>query len=203
MKKEEIVGIFGGSFSPPHVGHVRAAKAFAESESLDRLLVIPVFLPPHKSSEGVISPEHRLNMCRLAFGNISGAEIEDCEIKRGGNSYTSDTLEYFTKPGRKLVFLCGTDMFLTLESWHEFRTIFKLAKIAYIRRENDPENDKLLKKKADEYRQLYSAEISEISTPAVEISSSEIRAAIMQGDVEEKFLPSEVYAYIKEQGLYQ
>lgn len=203
MKKDEIVGIFGGSFSPPHAGHVRAAKAFASSESLDRLLIIPVFLPPHKSSEGVISPEHRLNMCRLAFGDIPGAEIDDCEIKRGGNSYTSDTLEYFAKHGRKLVFLCGTDMFLTLDRWHEFRTIFKLAKIAFIRRENDPENDALLKKKADEYRRLYSAEISEVIAPAVEISSSEIREAIKQGDAEGKFLSPEVYAYIKEHGLYQ
>ena len=202
MQKDEIVGIFGGSFSPPHIGHVRAARAFVEAEGLDRLLVIPVALPPHKSSEGVVSPEHRLNMCRLAFGAIDRAEISDCEMRRGGKSYTSDTLEYFTKKGRRLVFLCGTDMFLTLESWHEFRKIFALAKIAFIRRENtvDPE---ILRAKADDYRRLYSAEVSEIVIPAIEISSTDIRFELGQGIDTTKYLSPEVASYIKEHGLYK
>lgn len=202
MKNQEIVGIFGGSFSPPHIGHVRAAEAFVEAEKLDRLLVIPVFLPPHKSYEGVISPDHRLNMCLLAFGSIERAEINDCELKRGGKSYTSDTLEYFAKPGRRLVFLCGTDMFLTLESWHEFEKIFALAKIAFIRRENTTSDD-LICEYAERYRRLYSADISEVVIPATELSSTEIRDSAKIGELNVELLPSGVAEYIKEHGLYQ
>ena len=202
MKNNEKVGIFGGSFSPPHIGHIRAARAFVESEQLDRLLVIPVFLPPHKSADGVVSPEHRLNMCRLAFGDIEGADVEDCEIKRGGNSYTVDTLEYLTRHNRKLVMLCGTDMFLTLDKWYNFRRIFELTKIAFIRRENDPACEALLREKTEEYCRLYSAEISEVVATATEISSTDIRGAIKLGEAEGKFLTPEVNAYIKEHKLY-
>ena len=202
MKCTEIVGIFGGSFSPPHIGHVNAARAFAEAEHLDKLLIVPVFQPPHKSFDQIIDPSHRLNMCRLAFEDIKCAEVSDCELLRGGKSYTSETLEYFTKEGRRLVFLCGTDMFLTLDTWHEFKKIFSLAKIAFIRRENSTSKE-LLDRKAEEYRNLYNAEISEIILPATEISSTDIRRSIRTGDFETEYLCPEVAKYIKENEIYR
>ena len=87
------LGIYGGTFSPPHKGHVEAAEAFSREMKLDKLLIIPTFVPPHKTTADDATPEQRLEMCRLAFSHIKNAEISDMEIKRGGTSYTYLTLE--------------------------------------------------------------------------------------------------------------
>ena len=97
-------------------------------------MIIPDCLPPHKEYSGSVTEEQRLEMCKLAFGHIENVTISDMEIKRGGRSYTSVTLEELTSPDRELYFLCGTDMFLTLESWYRPEVIFDLATICYIRR---------------------------------------------------------------------
>ena len=92
INKKRRVGVFGGTFNPPHTAHVRVAKAFVESADLDQLLVIPTNEPPHKSYSGNVSAADRLEMCEIAFSCVSGALVSDMEITRGGKSYTVETL---------------------------------------------------------------------------------------------------------------
>ena len=89
------IGIYGGTFAPPHNGHVHAARCFTEEVRLDKLYIMPTFIPPHKTSEPDDDPSDRLEMAKLAFSGIDGASVSDFEIVRGGKSYTVNTLEYF------------------------------------------------------------------------------------------------------------
>ena len=202
MKKQKI-GIYGGTFSPPHVGHVSAAESFSEAIELDKLIIMPDFLPPHKHFDGEVTPEDRLNMCSLAFSHIKNAEVSDLEIKRGGKSYTAVTLEELSSADTELYFLCGTDMFLTLDKWYAPERIFKSAVICFIRREKDPENDLIIDKLIKEYESKFSAKIIEIPGKVIEISSSDVREALNGSEDEKEFLPDGVYSYIVEKGLYK
>lgn len=202
MKKRKI-GIYGGTFSPPHVGHVAAAESFARAIAFDKLIIMPDFLPPHKEFDGNVSAEDRLRMCELAFSHIKNVEVSDLEIKRGGRSYTAVTLEELSAPDAELYFLCGTDMFLTLGEWYLPEKIFSSAIICLIRRESDPENDFRITNLAKEYKKKYSAKIIDIQGQIVEISSSEVREAIKNSKEITKHLSDRVYEYILEKDLYK
>ena len=202
MEKRKI-GIYGGTFNPPHIGHVSAAESFSAAVAFDKLIIMPDFLPPHKRFESSVSAEDRLNMCRLAFSHIKNAEISDLEIKRGGKSYTAVTLEELSSPDTELYFLCGTDMFLTLGEWYAPERIFKSATICYIRRENDIEIAKRIKELFEHYKKKYSAKILEITGQIVEISSSDVRAALENREQKSVFLPESVSEYIAQKGLYK
>ena len=204
MSSKTRIGIYGGTFSPPHLGHVGAAKSFYDAVPLDKLLIIPDFLPPHKQIDGEITADDRIEMCRLAFSDVSGAEVSDIEIKRGGKSYTALTLAELSSEGNELYFLCGTDMFLTLGEWYMPEEIFRLATICFVRRENDKENDLVIKRLTEEYINRFSARIIPISAPVTEISSSELRLAIKNdGDRLVELLPNRVLEYIRHRGLYK
>ena len=203
MKKMRI-GIYGGTFNPPHVGHVLAAERFLESVQLDKLLIIPDFLPPHKRIDGEITAEDRLEMARLAFSHLEKAEVSDIEISRGGRSYTAVTLEELSGDDRELYFLCGTDMFLTLDEWYMPEEIFRLATICYVRRECDENDSNAIKVRTKEYVEKFNARIIPISASVKEVSSSEIRRAIKLGDARvSEFLPNAVFDYIKDRRLYK
>ena len=204
MSSKTRLGVYGGTFSPPHLGHVGAAKSFYGAVPLDKLLIIPDFLPPHKQIDGEISADDRIEMCKLAFADVKGAEVSDIEIKRGGKSYTALTLAELSSDENELYFLCGTDMFLTLGEWYKPEEIFKLATICFVRRENDKENDLEIQRRTEEYINRFSARIIQISAPVTEISSSELRLAIKEDDERlVELLPSSVLKYIKERGLYR
>jgi nicotinate-nucleotide adenylyltransferase len=198
------LGIFGGTFSPPHMGHVNACLAFSKAAGLDKLLVIPTFVPPHKEYDGEVSCEDRLEMARRAFSSVSGAEVSALEIKRGGKSYTYLTLEELSGEGVELYFLCGTDMILTLDTWMCFEKIFSLATICYVRREGEQENTEKIEKKVSEYRKKYAAKIMEIKATVFEVSSTEIRRAVRENDaVALEKIPKSVLDYINARGLYR
>ena len=113
-------GIYGGTFNPPHRGHTESGKNAVERLGLDRLIVLPAGMPPHKSVPvDSPSPEMRLEMARLAFENVDRAQVSDMEVARRGVSYTIDTLMELRRenPEDELFLIMGTDMFLTLESW--------------------------------------------------------------------------------------
>lgn len=196
------VGIYGGTFSPPHNGHVHAAKTFLSLGGIDRLLVIPTFVTPLKERREATSPADRLAMCRLAFADLPEVTVSDMEIQREGRSYTSETLTALAEPSLRLSFLCGTDMLLTMGDWHDPATIFRLARIVCMRRESDAAKALLLENKAREYRERFGAEVDFLPEEPIEMSSSEIREGLSAGRDVSAYLPPAVLAYIGERGLY-
>ncbi len=195
-------GIYGGTFSPPHRGHIGAARAFAQQMKLDELLIIPTAIPPHKAVGYADDPQKRLEMCRIAFGDIENARVSDMEIKRGGKSYTVLTLRELAREGRELFLLCGTDMIMTLDSWYMAEEIFRLCTPVGIRRESDPENTELLAKKLLEYEERFSVTVPFVTAETVEISSSELRESIACEEITGEYLTPEIEKYIRKNRLY-
>ena len=196
------VGIYGGTFAPIHNGHVRAAKAFMEQMKLDYLFVIPAYMPPHKQIDESDDPIFRLRMCELAFKDIDGVIISDCEIKRGGKSYTYDTLKEFERPNTRLFLLCGTDMVLSFDTWYRFEDIFKMCYPVYVRRENDPFIGNRIVSKITEYYEKYGVMFRRIVTEPLELCSTDIRGAVARGEDISRLVPPSVASFIKENGLY-
>jgi nicotinate-nucleotide adenylyltransferase len=197
------VGIYGGTFSPVHNGHVAAAKAFMEQMWLDILYVIPTGVTPHKTMQGDATPRDRLEMCRLAFQGVEGVIVSDLEMKREGKSYTVDTLREMYDPAGRLFFLMGTDMLLTLDRWREPEEIFRLCYPVYIRREADAALDDRIVEKITQYHQRFGKMVPRIVAPAIELSSSDVRAAVADGRSLDGMVPPAVAAYIEEHRLYR
>lgn len=198
------IGIYGGTFSPVHNGHLAAAKAFMEQMWLDILYVIPTGVSPHKQMDGEATALDRLNMCRLAFeGCMDGVIVSDMEMKREGKSYTVDTLRQLYSEGDRLFLLCGTDMLLTLDKWREPEEIFKLCYPVYVRRESDVMLDSVIIEKLKEYKEKYGKNVMRLVTDPIEISSSGIRKMIVAGADVSDLVPANVCAYIRQKGLYK
>lgn len=196
------VGIYGGTFAPVHNGHVRAAKAFMEQMKLDYLFIIPTYLPPHKQIDASDDPLYRLRMCELAFGDIDGVVISDCEIIRGGKSYTYDTLKELERPNTRLFLLCGTDMVLSFDRWYRFEDILKMCYPVYVRRENDALIGNRVVAKITEYYQKYGVMFRKIITEPLELSSTDVRRAVLEGRDISSMVPPAVERFIKDNGLY-
>ena len=197
------VGIYGGTFSPVHNGHVAAAKAFMEQMWLDILYVIPTGVTPHKVMQGDVSARDRLEMCRLAFADVEGVIVSDLEMKREGKSYTVDTLREMYDPAGRLFFLMGTDMLLTLDQWREPEEIFRLCYPVYIRRESDTTLDDRIVEKIMSYHQRFGKMVPRIVAPAIELSSSDVRAALAAGESVDGMVPPAVARYMEENHLYR
>lgn len=198
------LGVYGGTFSPVHFGHVRAARAFIRELALDKLLIVPASVPPHKSAEGILPADERLKLSRRAFGGISFAKVSDIEVTREGKSYTFDTLSALRAEGYDdLYLLCGTDMMMTFDTWYRFEDIFSLATVALAQRYVLSADEK---RKIDEkiayYKERYGARIIELKVKPTEISSTELREMIARGEDVSGLIPAKEYAYIKKKGLY-
>lgn len=198
----ERIGIYGGSFSPPHNGHLSAARLLLEEAGLDRLLILPAGVPPHKALNPDESPEHRLAMARLAFADLPRTEVSDWEMTQPGKSYTVLTLEHFSAPGRQLVLLVGTDMFLTLDRWYRAEDIFAMAEIVCVRRELDKARTVEIEEKISLYREHFGAKIRLMDERVVVLSSTELRGIASAGGDLSAYLPESVAAYIGENNLY-
>ena len=196
------IGIYGGTFSPPHNGHLRAARAFMEQMWLDFLYVIPTAVPPHKEMEVPVSAQDRLEMCRLAFSGVEGIYVSDMEIRRGGRSYTVDTLRELSGEDRRLFLLCGTDMVLTLDSWRAPEEIFRLCYPVYVRRDDDRSLDAALIAKIAQYHRDYGKVVRKIVTEPLVLSSQEVRAALREGRDISQMVPPAVKKYIADNHLY-
>ena len=197
------IGIYGGTFSPVHQGHVAAAKAFMEQMWLDVLYVIPTGVTPHKQMDGDVTAAQRLAMCELAFADVEGVIVSDMEIRREGKSFTVDTLSALFGEDRRLFLLLGTDMMLTLGSWRAPERIFELCYPVYIRRESDKALDEEIVQKIALYNQQYGKVVRRIVADPIEVSSTEIRNRVRSGQSIDGLVPDRVAAYIKENGLYQ
>ena len=196
------VGIFGGTFSPVHNGHIESAKAFMEQMKLDYLYVIPTCLPPHKQIDASDEPKHRMRMCELAFAGIDGVIVSDLEIMRGGKSYTYDTLVELSRPDTRLFLMCGTDMVLTFDKWYRAEDNFKLCYPVYVRRENDPIMTQRIVAKITEYYEKYGVMFRKIITEPIDISSTLVRNKVERGEDISSLVPKSVEQYIKENRLY-
>lgn len=206
-EKKERLGIYGGTFAPIHIGHLRAAKAFLSSCDLDRLLIMPAGIPPHKAQPGGDTAKDRIQMLKIAISDPEFADervrISDFELTRPGKSYTILTLEAFSAPGRDLYLLCGTDMFLTLESWHRGSELFGLAKIVCFERETDCVLHDRVISAAKHYRNTYGADILLPEITPYPVSSTEIRERIARGLPTDGLLTPAVRTYIDENNLYR
>ena len=196
------VGVYGGTFAPVHNGHIESARAFMKQMKLDYMYVIPTFLPPHKSVDESDDPYHRLRMCELAFAGVDGVIVSDMEIKRGGKSYTYDTLAALAGEDKKLFLLCGTDMVLSFDKWYRYEDILKMCYPTYVRRERDKILENRIIEKITEYYNKHGVMFRRIITDPIEVSSTEIRALVSAGESISHIVPPEVERYIKERGLY-
>ena len=202
------IGVYGGAFNPPHLGHITAAKAVFGLLQLAKLLVIPTGNPPHKTlPAGSPGPERRLEMTRLAMeqaGLGEKAEVLDLELRREGNSYTADTLARLKEqyPEDELWLLMGADMFLTLQAWHEPGRIFSLAGVAAFGR-TEADTEDLFSVQRDYLCRTYpQARIFTLSIPGVvDVSSTELRQRLAKGEGGNLLAPA-VYGYILREGLY-
>lgn len=197
------LGIYGGTFNPVHMGHIRAAEAFYDAVELDELLIMPTYVSPHKEMEKGDDPVYRLEMATLAFeGNERNITVSDYEIEKGGKSYTYLTLEHFSCTDTELYFLMGTDMLLSLEKWREPQRIMDLATIVLIRRENEPATKELIEAAVKRLKERFGARIEQVKVEPIELSSSEIREWISEGDSVYGLVPENVENYIRSYRLY-
>ena len=201
---EEItrIGIYGGTFAPIHNGHINAAKAFMDQMQLHYLFIIPTALSPWKIRDEGDDAQHRMKMCELAFEGEVGVIVSDMEIERGGINYTVDTLRSLAREDRRLFMLVGTDMALKLDTWREPAEIFKLCYPTYVRRESDKLLENQIIEKNNLYLTKYGKICRRIMTNEIELSSSEIRQRVRDGQDISHLVPEKVAQYIKDNGLY-
>lgn len=197
----EKLGLYGGTFAPPHYGHIHAVKAFLDAIPVDRLLVMPAFLPPHKVKAAGDTPAVRLEMCRAAFGGMPGVEVSDYEIRKADVSYTVQTLQHLTCADREIYLLCGTDMFLTLEKWYRAEEIFRLAHIVCVSRTDDRAEE--IRQASEKYKSGYGADCILLEAKPLVLSSTEIRDAVREGRALADFVPPAVEAILHRDGLYR
>lgn len=201
------IGIYGGTFNPPHLGHLAAARTAIDALKLDKLLLMPAAIPPHKVLPADSpSSEHRLAMVEKmadAMELPGVVEVSNLEMDREGKSYTSETLEAIHQqyPKAELWLLMGTDMFLTLHLWHDPRTITRLAGIcAFGRTEQDGEA--VFAPQREYLTKNFGAKVVTITLPGlVDISSTQLRELLVREKGSEYLLPA-VYGYILMHRLY-
>lgn len=195
------IGIFGGAFNPVHNGHLNLAETFFEDLRLDKLLLIPTAKPPHKSDEGLLSGEDRVNMLRLAVEN-KPYEISTIEFERKDKSYTYDTLIELKRlyPDSEFFLIIGADQFIHFDKWYRYADILGMVTLCTSARENEEEKQLIIKSA----QRLGIKDSFYMSSRAViRVSSSEIREKIKNGSDVSSLLPKKVFDYISEKGLYR
>jgi nicotinate-nucleotide adenylyltransferase len=194
------LGILGGTFNPPHIGHLVMVQEALHQLALDRVVLIPVAHPPHKEAPEDPGAEVRLELCRLATAGDERLEVSELEIERGGASYTVDTLRALHErvPEHSLTFIVGGDMAYSLPSWREPEAILDLARLAVAERE--------------ELRREHIAErldpmnpgdrVVFFDIPRIDVSSSAIRRRVATGRPIRYLVPDAVAEAIRARRLY-
>ncbi len=200
-EKGQRIALFGGTFDPIHNGHLVLAREQAVRLKLDRVVMMPTFVPPHKIKTEMASAVDRLEMCRIACAPYPELTVSEREINRRGASFTVLTLEelHTAYPNAELFLLVGSDMFLTLASWYRFADIARLATLCTVPRDDDS-IEKLRAYAATLEAQGARCVIESVDTPR--ISSTEIRALVRENQPLERLVPPEVEAYIEAHQLY-
>lgn len=198
----ERIGIYGGTFNPPHSGHIAAARQAVDALRLRKLLVIPDRIAPHKTlPDGSPAPQQRLEMLRIALQGEEKIEVSDLELKRQSVSYTWETVEQVRKlyPDAQIYLLMGTDMFLSFMTWKHPERILKHATLAVFCRGEKGEKQAILEQKARMEHDGHKVEL--VDNEIIEISSTDLRRLLVFGCAA-PFLPEGVGEYIRANGLY-
>jgi nicotinate-nucleotide adenylyltransferase len=187
------VGILGGTFDPPHKGHIAIAQAALKKLGLAKVIFIPANVPPHKTKQPLAPARDRLDMLKLAIGNNPYFEISTIELDRPGPSYTVDTLAEFctTYPDDELFLIIGADNVSEIETWHKPELILESATLAAANRPNFIPSG------------TYADKAVYFEMPPMEISSTEIRERVRTGKPISEFVCPGVEAFIKQHELYQ
>lgn len=199
----ERIGIFGGTFNPPHIGHLHAVDQAIQGLELDRVFVIPAATPPHKRlPQGTPSAEDRFEMTRQAFSSMQCVEVLDIERRRGGMSYTAETLRDIREifPEAELWLLVGTDMFMSLHTWRAPEEIVASCGIGVLSRAQD--SPEVLYRQAEFLTERYGAVCRFIKNKVLELSSTEIRENLRTGG-EDPRIPEAAMAFIRNRRLYE
>lgn len=191
------IGVLGGSFDPPHAGHVAVAETAVRQLGLDRLLVIPAAQAPLRDAAARAGVADRLELARLAFAGVPRAAVDDREIRRGGVSYSVDTARELARenPGADLVWVLGADQLSRLHLWREAPELCRLARFAVLAREG---------REGSVDASLASvARVERLRAPEVDVSSTRLRALLAAGADAGKALPPAVAAAIQARSLYR
>ena len=195
------LGILGGTFNPPHIGHLVCAQEARAQLGLDRVVLMPVHTPPHKEAAEDPGPEVRLALCQAAIGGDEELGVSTLEIERGGPSYTVDTLRalHESREGDDLTFIVGGDMASSLPSWREPEAVLELARVAVAEREEHRRHEI-----AERVGGLRGAQerIVFFTMSRLDISSSDIRRRVAEGRPIRWLVPGEVADDIERHGLY-
>ena len=195
------IGIYGGTFNPPHLGHVRAAAYALKALSLDMLYMIPSYISPHKQlPEGSATPQQRMQLLQLSIRQ-PGICVSDLELERGGTSYTWQTVTELSAahPDTELVLLMGTDMFLSFHNWMHPERIMEKASIGVFYRGDKGEVGAVAEQK--QRLEEAGATVYLVENPVTEISSTDLRRMLVFGCAD-GFMDRQALAYIQDQGLY-
>lgn len=210
------LGMLGGTFNPIHLGHLRVAEEIGWKLNLDLVYLIPSRLPPHKSTDHIVDFFHRLEMTRLASELSPMLKVWDIEGQRSGPSYSIDTLRLFHShfgPGLELFFIIGTDAFSLIETWKDFRSLFKYASFVVINRGNCKKGEFFSFIKSldaslvwDENKNCFchpaGTVLLSMDTAIMDISASRIRQMVATGGSIRFIVPEVVREYIEKKGLY-
>jgi nicotinate-nucleotide adenylyltransferase len=189
------VGIFGGSFNPPHIAHLIVAETVRDQFGLDRVLWIPNYSPPHKSDGDLAMAEDRYAMTEQAISGYDRFEISAIELTRGGTSYTIDTLQQLQKdhPDTMFSLIIGSDSLRTFVHWHEADAIAAMLPIIVYKRPGGL---------SGVVEPRFANQVRFADAPLLEVSGSEIRARFQQGRSIRYLVPDAVRTYIQNEGLY-
>lgn len=194
------IGILGGTFDPIHLGHLKLASIALNELSLDEVIFIPSGISYMKSN--VTDSSHRYAMTELAVKDYPSFSVSDIEIKRQKNSYSYETLEELNRiyPDADIIFIVGADSFINLDKWKFPGRILRAASLAVLVRDDVSED--VLSAKAEDYKRIFNAKVFFLYAPQIDISSTNIKKMIKNGESVQDLLAPSVYSYIKEHKLY-
>lgn len=196
-----VIAIFGGTFNPVHLGHEHLLREVLNAVNIDRVIVMPSKIPPHKQAENLASEDDRLQMCRLAFSEYKQVEVSDYEFSRKGKSYSVYTVQHFKElyPDDQLYFIMGSDMLLSFHEWYRYQEILDMCGIICISRAD--EDSGKLKSYAVNLKSRYETIV--LNVKPFEISSTEIRNRLKKHEDCSCYLNGNVVQYILDKNLYQ
>jgi nicotinate-nucleotide adenylyltransferase len=195
------IGLLGGTFNPPHVGHLVCAQEAHERLGLDRVLLLPARTPPHKAVPEDPGPEVRLALCERAVAGDERFAVSDLELRREGPSYTVDTLRalHEHRPGDELTFIVGADMALSLATWREPGEVLRLARLAVAARDG-ARSEEIAAAVAPFHD---GTRLDRFEMPRLDVSSTLIRRRVAEGRPVRWLVPDAVAAEIAARGLYR